>query len=318
MRYPLVGALVVVLATISGCVSGNGAAVPDGPKEEAFTGGGTLRGLVISEELAPIPGAMVAVNGTTPSTTDVAGQFEVRGLPIGQTLRIEVLALGFQSVARDLTIPGEEPVEVQFMLAALPIETPYTELLISTGYEICTLTLGVRVQTVNPCPIGTPQRHSKHNAADSWQYLVVETDWDTTDTFWVYVSHETGCVSGDPCWGNAIGGAPLRIDGAPNDTALAARYAMDGKKMYEGGAFEFYVAPTYAGNFREDVNNTFGPTCVTLIVTTLGPLGQQWNPNLGCGLGYGFSTGIKFTNYVSLFHFERPDNPAMYSGLPDQ
>ena len=174
------------------------------------------------------------------------------------------------------------------------------------------------MRSIDPCPLGEPSAAENSSVAESWRYLVVETDWDTQDTFWLYVSHEPGCISDDPCWGNAVGRAPLRVDGAPNDTALAAKYALDGKRTYPEGAFEFYISPAYAGMFRDEINNTAGAHCVTIITTTLGPLGQQWNPNLGCGLGYGVSTGIRYTNYVSIFHFERPADPAGYSGMPDQ
>lgn len=320
MRLSLVVSSVLLVAAISGCVSGGSTSTDlgDSPAVESL-GGGVLRGLVISEELAPIEGAIVAADGNAPTTTDAAGRFELSGLPIGTGIRVEVLALGFVSVARDVTIPGEEaPVEVQFMLAALPIQSPYTELLITSGFEICTVTIGLFVRSIDPCPLGSPSPADKNMAAATWRYLVVETDWDTQDVFWLYVSPYSGCNSGDPCWGNAIGKAPLRVEGAPNDTALAAKYAMDGKRTYPGEAFEFYVSPAYAGMFRDEINSTAGPQCVTLITTTLGPLGQQWNPNLGCGLGWGVSTGIKYTNYVSVFHWERPVDPASYSGMPDQ
>lgn len=319
MRSAVVVLLALALA-ISGCVSGGTASTnagvnPDGPP----LGGGVLRGLVISEELAPIPGAMVAANGSASTTTDAAGRFELGGLPVGVTVRIEVLALGFLSQARDVTIEGEDaPLELQFMLANLPITTPYTELVITSGFEICTVVIGVLIRSINPCPLGTPSPADKNTAADSWRYLVAETDWETQDVFWLYVSHNSGCATNDPCWGQAIGKAPLRVEGAPNDTALAAKYALDAKKTFPEGAFEFFVSPAYAGLFRDEINNTAGAHCVTIITTTLGPLGQQWNPNLGCGLGYGVSTGIKYTNYVSLFHWERPTDPATYSGMPDQ
>lgn len=320
MRFATLLSAVLVIAVSAGCVSDgtdNGPLTATAP--EIAQGGGTLRGLVISDELVPVAGALVAIAGATPTTTDEAGRFEVRGLPVGVTFRVEIHALGFHSIARDVTIPGEDaPVELQLTLEALPVATPYTELVITSGFEVCTLTTGVFVNSVSPCPLGTPSPADKNNAADSWMYLVVETDWETQDQFWLYVSPYSGCQTGDPCWGQAIGKAPLRVEGAPNDTALATKYALDGKRTFPEGAFEFYVSPAYAGMFREEINDTAGPQCVTIIVTTLGPLGQQWNPNLGCGLGYGFSTGIKYTNYVSLFHWERPSDPASYSGLPDQ
>lgn len=319
MRRAVWVTLTAVSVLLAGCVSGETTSVAPSSDGVAGTGGGVLRGLVISEELAPIPGAIVAVSGNATATTDEAGRFELSGLPVGVSIRVEILALGFTSLARDVTILGEDaPLDVQFMLALLPITSPYTELIITSGFEICTVVLGVYVRSVEPCPLGTPSPASKNVAAESWRYLIAETDWDTQDTFWMYVSHNSGCNTGDPCWGNAIGRSPLRVEGAPNDTALAAKYAIDGKKLYPEGSFEFYVAPAYAGMFRDEINNTAGPHCNTIIITGLGPLGQQWNPNLGCGLGYGFSTGIKYTNYVSLFHYERPTDPAEYSGMPDQ
>jgi hypothetical protein len=308
----------LVLAAFAGCVSADSSPGLANPQAQLDLGGGVIEGLVITEELVPIVGATVVADEAPPAITDVGGRFRISGLPIGVTLRVQVLALGYESVARNVQIPGEEAaVELQFMLPKLPTQTPYTELVITSGFEVCTVTTGVFVRAINPCPIGTPSPADKNVAAESWRYLVVETDWDTQDAFWLYVSPYSGCHTGDPCWGQAIGNAPLRVEGAPNDTALAKKYALDGERTFPEGEFEFFVSPAYAGMFREDVNNTAGPQCVLLILTLLGPLGQKWNPNLGCGLGYGVSTGIKYTNYVSIFHWERPSDPATYSGMPD-
>jgi hypothetical protein len=309
----------LALMGLAGCVDGEGLEGPRG--ETSDTGGFTLRGTVLSEELFPVEGAVVSVGDVANATTGADGSFEVLGLEAGE-YRVLAQAIGFISQARTVTIGDGAVAEVQFLLAIAPIQMPYRELLLFEGYEVCSLTLGVFVFAPPQIPC-TEERTSQYvvQLNESWRYLVVEMDWETTDSMWLIMVPEEneGCNTGAPhwCW-NQIGTAPIRIEGGPNDTAHARQYALDGESVLPEGSLGVEIDTTYGGRFRDEVNGTFGDQCNLVISTALGAVGQQWNPNLGCGLGYGYSTGVRFTYYVSIFHWEPPASPEAYTAIPDQ
>lgn len=313
-------AALLVGVTLAGCTSGNNGPAGIDPTDQA-AGGAVLRGTVLTEELAPVAGALVAVDDAAQTTTAEDGTFEVTGLAPG-SYRVVVQAIGFIGQAKTVSVGEGAPTDVQFTLGAAPIQEPYRELLIFEGYEVCSLVLGVLVFGPPQIPCTeTPQTSFLVNMTESWQYLVVEMDWESSDSMWLILVPEdnAGCNTGADnwCW-NRLGAAPIRIEGGPEDVRHARQYALDGETPMPAGAFSLEIGTTYAGMFREEVNGTLGDQCNLVISTALGPLGQQWNPNLGCGLGYGYSTGIRFTYYVTLFHWEPPESPGTYTGLPDQ
>lgn len=303
---------------MAGCTDGTPAGVgPEGPDDPSGGGGAVLRGTVLSEELAPVGGALVAVDEVAQATTAEDGTFEVTGLAPG-SYRVVVQAIGFIGQAKTVDVQEGEPTEIQFTLSAAPIKEPYRELLIFEGYEVCSLVLGVFVFSP-PCT-EDPQTSFVVNMSESWRYLVVEMDWETSDSMWLILTPEDGaCNTGADnwCW-NQLGTAPLRIEGGPEDEQHARQYALDGETPMPAEAFSLEVDATYGGMFRDEVNGTLGDQCNLVISTVLGVFGQQWNPNLGCGLGYGYSTGVRFTYYVTVFHWEPPEAPGAYTGMPDQ
>lgn len=317
-RYPLLVALALVLAALAGCTGD-----AEGPAR-ALGGvdpgrwGTVLRGTVTNEELAPVADAKVRA-GDAETTTADDGSFEVLGLPVG-THVVTVETAGYHTQEQTVPLVEGRPALVDFMLVRAPSTSPYLEVFTFVGFEVCSLVLGVFVYGPPTIPCTErPNTFFPVNMSAHWKYVVTEMDWKTQDTMWMILTPpDASCNTGSGtwCW-NRLGTHPIRIEGGPNDTANAARYALDGESPLPEGEFILEVGSTYGGMLRNEVNGTFGETCNTAIITGLGPLGQKWNRNLGCGLGYGYSPGIRIEYYASVFHFAAPDDPAAYSGLPD-
>lgn len=326
MRSPAVAfGIVYLVAILAGCVGGESSSTNAG-LEDLPAGLGILEGVVLDVELQPLPGAIVTLDPGDVTTTDVDGSFRFR-VPVG-SYSIMVNATGFTGALRMVDVVEGESVRVQFLLERLPSDTPYVQVLQHVGFEVCGFAAGGTGATgetmVNrygvPCAFGTPQTSYPINVSASWRYTVLEMEWLTRDNMWFLATHLAGACGTDGdsvCWGQQMGTSPLRVEGAPGSVEHAQRYALDGKKTFPNGTFELILDTVYLGMFREEVNNTAGTYCNTIITAALAPLGQSWNPSLGCGLGYGYSTGYKFTYYASIFHYAAPTDPSAYSARPD-
>lgn len=328
---PFLFCWLVVAAAVAGCADDGTTQTLLGPGGQIPEGATVLEGLVTDGEYAPLAGATVAV-GDLAVTSDEAGAFLLLGLP-GGVQTVEVTADGYAAATEEVRIREGARNRVEFLLERLASNAAYVEHLTFTGFEACGWFLGVSGSTGEtmqngplglpfgvPCQFGQPKTSYPANVSETWRYLVMEMTWNTPDNMWLLATHQAGVcgTAGESvCWAQNMGRSPLRLEGAPDSEEHARKYALDGKKRFPNGTFDLVADTVYVGLLREEVNNTAGPQCVTAIQTALGPLGQSWNPNLGCGLGYGYSTGYPFTYYISIFHNEPPADPAAYSGLPD-
>jgi hypothetical protein len=297
---------------IAGCAGASGQSASMAPSSSQPTSQTAIDGKVINSELAPIVGALVAVDGLPPVLTDDKGAFHALVEPGAHKLIVQ--ALGYTSVGRSVEAVFGQTVNVQFQLEALPIITPYTEVRIYDGYDICSWALIAEVgnngSLLLPCPIGVAKNSFRLSFPAEWKYFVLEMSWTTQDSFWVSMNTAPGCTTGAPCPAVEIGPSPLRIEGAPANAALAARYALDGKKQWPEGGTPVTISNLYAGALQHELNSTIGPECSIF----WGQFGVP--PRLGCPLGVGFSTGIKFEEFVSVFHYEAPAKPSAYSARP--
>ncbi len=304
---------IVLCAAFAGCVDAKDLAVPS-PTITSNGETGEIRGTVLDGQLAPIVGAVVALDQLATTTlTGEAGNFSFQAVAPGDH-KLIAQAIGYTSIARSVTVMAGEVVDVQLQLDALAIIEPYMELLIHDGYSICGIAAIVQVgQFPNDCPLGDPKTNIQFDLAESWVYLVTEVTWESQDSFWLSIQVTGhGCiVPGDPCPGVEIGRSPLRIDGAPADPNIAERYAIDGKTMFVPGPVNYTSSALYAGLLREELNATAGGPCAIFW--------EQFGvpARLGCPLGVGYSTGIRFREYLSVFHHERPEVPSEYSAIPD-
>lgn len=308
MRGLLILGAAVALA---GCVSSDAVELTHttrAPEDESAT---VVTGTVLNAELAAIPGALVQLDKEPPVTTDGAGKFRIP-TTAGEHM-VTVQAIGYVSMGRSVTVVEGSAVDVQFTLEALEIIVPYKTIEIFDGYDICSYATPTNVGTApSPCPLGEPKNVIPFELKDSWRYFVVELAWETQNSFWVSINTPgEGCLNTAPCPGVEIGDSPVRIDGAPNSTSIAERWALDGKKMYPHGAQKLAISNLYAGEGRELLNDTLSSQCGTVY----GAAGIA--PRMGCPLGVGYSTGIRFQEYVTTFHWEAPAKPMEFSALPD-
>jgi hypothetical protein len=300
--------LIALAVLVAGCAE-TGTKTALSPTTSEAAQGTHITGTVTSADLAPIQNALVQLDAATPILTDAAGAFD---LPVESgPHKVTVQAIGFQSVAKNVTAVDGETLEIKFVLDPLEVRTPRVETLIYDGYDICTYATPTNVGTVSPCPIGEPKNANDFDLPDAWRYFVLEMTWSTSNSFWVSINAPGGgCLSSAPCPGVEIDPSPLRMDGAPMSESIAKRYAMDGKKMYAAGAQKLRASTQYAGEGREALNSTLSSQCGAVYG------GAGVSPRLGCPLGVGFSTGIRFTQYVSIFHWEGPADVSKFTALP--
>lgn len=223
-------ALIVAAASLSGCVeqpleSAAVAAEPKGVADANFGNGGNIFGLVADEELSPIEGALVALEGNVSVTTDAGGQFRLLNIAPGEH-RIIVQALGHQSVARQVTVEAGATMEVAFTLERIPIAEPYYDFFAKVGFAcLQTYTAGVRLTFGNlACPNPPASVLVQFQATRGVETIVSEMVWQQTSALSARIlgidlwqgGVRTGVWTCDYCYGSAQGPSPviLRVDGA--------------------------------------------------------------------------------------------------------
>lgn len=301
----------LVFTIFAGCVGG-GAADLDQETELPSGSGAALAGTVVSEELAPLVGANVTIKDSPlRATTDEAGKFRIGDLPAAN-VKVAVEAFGYFRQEQEVALEEGVTKETKFILVKLPSQDPYEELFVLNGYSVCEYALFLSVSTIDgqtgqPCPLGEPRRSVIQEIAPSWQYGVVEMTWRTADSFALYIAEDQNCLTSDPCYGIKFGGrSPLRLDMAPDDQKLAEEWSSDGEDRYPIGNWTMHANVIYIGMYRDEWGSvTDEPICRGAL-----------NYKPGCP-SWGFSTGIPFTTYVTVFNWERPDKPEAYSALPD-
>lgn len=286
------------------------------PQGDPNTG---IRGYVQTDELLPIVGATVAVGGYAPVTTEEDGSYEIRNLVPGPH-RILVEAPGFSSTARTVDVGFEEIVEATFVLVDIPDDTARVEFTTWKGRDDCRLADPTQAPG-SPVPawytylLACSRPNLLHVLLEySWAYLVVEVEWDGTNSFKTWVSDDGACNSRDSCYGIEYGESPIRIEGAPLDSAIASRWSLDGKTMYPEGRETVRIITHYIGEGRALLNSTLNAQCREIYRD----LGYQ-QERFGCPMGVGYSYGLgghPFTYYVSIFHFDRPASPGDYTAIP--
>jgi Carboxypeptidase regulatory-like domain/Secretin and TonB N terminus short domain len=71
---------------------------------------GSLRGKVTDEKDVPVAGASIVIKGSKGTAADANGMFVLSGIQAGK-YKVEISALGFQSVTRDITITDGAAIE---------------------------------------------------------------------------------------------------------------------------------------------------------------------------------------------------------------
>ena len=274
---------------------------------------GGVAGLVLDDSLAPIQDATVMVFNTSKDSeplaqmvTDVTGAFGLGPFP-PQTYRLAVEHPGFAVDSQLVQVNAGEVTRATFTLGAVASQQPYVELVIKNGVAGCSVTV-VWLVLGGPCSLAFPSTYAsqfKMSLAESWEYAVFETVWQSNDAMWMFVDLDDDgtCLNpGQPCPGSLIKMSPIRIDGAPDSAHGTDRFQHgDIKYPPRGTALDVWLNFSDFGLLYNEINNYGKPVC---------------DLNGYCG-GVGTSIEIRFTSYSSIFHHALPPAPDQYSAVPD-
>lgn len=128
--------IAAILGVFSGCI-GSGGSSEIVPPDLGDAGGGAVAGVVTDASLAPLPGAVAALDGNErAATTGDDGRFRIVGVPPGKhTLFVQ--ALGYESAATSVEVAEGQTTEVSVVLEVLPVIEPYHETTLFDGYMAC-------------------------------------------------------------------------------------------------------------------------------------------------------------------------------------
>lgn len=313
-----------LVAALAGCVGSTAEdfAVPEGAGDGD---GAVVSGLVISEELFPVPDALVTLGELPPAYTDTGGRFEFFDVPVGGTYALAVNATGYEPYSQDLEVVGSLT-DLQIPLKGLPGESPYATTTLFTGWDACGISLVYSAGTFpsgSSCPFGQPKKVLKVEVGPHWRAGVHELSWKTSESMIFASSVSTderpqpaSCTTSGSShtWCPALiwGKTPLRIFARPNDTEYAAKYAIDQKETWPGGEnYTSYIFASYSGYGQQEINRTFYNQCVII--------NRQFNvpENWGCPFGVGYSTGFRIEFFHTTFYLAAPLRLEEFTAMPD-
>ena len=313
--------VLVALTVVAGCVGGVGS-----PADEAAAfsvDNGFVTGVVFSDELFPVAGAVVSIVDGPIATTNDVGEFELGGVLAGdQTLN--VTREGYEPLLREIEVRPGEVLELRLELKGIPGQSPYVLTIPYEGFSVCAFSIVYSAGPTDPvpCPFGTRKGTMKVEVGADWRAGVHEMTWKTTEEMIfassVATSERPGLASCQTSgtthsWCPAMiwGRNPQRIFARPLDPVYAKKYAIDGKEMWPEGGHTSFIFTSYSGYLRTEVNATAYPACVQI--------NRQFNvpEHWGCPFGIGYAIGIRFQFYHTTFYLEAPLKLEEFSALPD-
>jgi carboxypeptidase family protein len=215
----LVALAILCSTVISGCIAESAtpglgttaqptlSAAPPGAFDDTT---GAVTGLVVNEELQPIPTAEVALADTEFRTrAALDGSFSFSHVPPGEYL-LQSGALGYTSAAQVLSVGVGEVTTARVQLAALPVFQPRVDLYVFEGYITCTVGMfgvlseecGQGLQT----DVGTYGTNPNNKIDWKWnvtdvknlETMVIEMDWEPGSAaaaqLTLYVAHGFRCT----------------------------------------------------------------------------------------------------------------------------
>jgi hypothetical protein len=137
---PLLVGTVLLAIALAGCTDSTDATPKDSgptqaPQPSTDSETGSVTGRVYNEELMPIANAQLAlVEAKLETLTDATGNFTFNKVPPGKH-RLIAQALGYNSVARQVTVAAGEVTTSNFDLSAIPLEAdPWHDSQVKTSY----------------------------------------------------------------------------------------------------------------------------------------------------------------------------------------
>lgn len=237
----LVPLSLLLVAALAGCAGASGTAKggPQDPSSSVAASGeplpdaGVIQGVVVDDSSLPIEGADVAlIELDLKATTDDGGAFSFTNLPPA-TYKVAALKLGYESVAKAVSVASGEVSSVTFVLRAIAVDVPHQEVYGPfQGYFECraavTYAAGGWTGTCGTvCPavtcVGPPGSTVYPNdksilrfnmTSDNYQTFVGEMRWTpsaygTSTSLRVAFSHDNRTST--HWWCSAEGPAPLQF-----------------------------------------------------------------------------------------------------------
>ncbi len=282
---------------------------------------GAIDGVVTDDQLQPIPGAQVgAINEPSLVTiTDRGGRFVFSNVPPGR-YAIGASALGFNAGAKSVDVVAGQPATVSLVLAPLPIATPYHEVFPFNGMLECAAAL-IRTSLSSACD-PTQAGASFHEIypegwPTTWNATVVEAEWDSqANPDWLAFDYNDRAIGYFGVYVRYRGTSPVHFvvercgDYRSTDFGRAPVPCTDD----EVNASVMHVETFYNGKFQEETHS-FDSLCTQNVTN---PTGGNVLPGYQAGCyGVGPAVQIRWTNYVTVFHLERPTDLETYSARPD-
>lgn len=194
---------VLASATFAGCVADSEGAEPQSTEVSVNAGPaafdettGAIEGTVTSEDLAPIPGAVVGILGSdNQTTTDDTGRFVFSKIAPG-SYDLAATALGFGSQGKSVAVEAGAVTPVQFVLGAVRSDAPFMQMdtrkvtmqalmwrvspqCIYTDVNTLAKTCGGLRLDCNPgdsCEVHYNYNNMFQNGSD-WKTIVGEVEW---------------------------------------------------------------------------------------------------------------------------------------------
>lgn len=301
------------VATLAGCMGGSSQETVPATLDE---GTGGIRGLLVSDELFPVVGALVQIPGIATTESDTTGRFSFVGLPEGD-VTLNITAPGYEPKDADVRVPSEGFVDLQIAMVGIPGQSPFVTTLLHDGFIACSYSIVYSAGWIFPvCPLGESEDSFTTEVSADWRGGVHEMEWPTADEL-LFASTLDGpeCRASPPppskCAALIGGRSPLRILARPEDTEYAAQYAVDSKVTWPVGNYSSTLFSAYSGFFRTEINATFNPICQEINAAAGAPRA------LGCPFGIGLSTGIRFRYLHTTFYLLLPGDFESFTARPD-
>lgn len=314
--------LVPFCLVFAGCVGGETSSVADpnvaGPATYSDDTG-AVNGLVTSEEFEAIVGAQAGLI-ELPTATGITGEdgrFSISNVPPGK-YRLAVQSLGYEAVAQSIEILAGQATEVKLTLPVLPIDAPYPELLIHSG--IIKNGVGViRTATCTNCGSKeTFQFLPKNKLPADFMGMMIESTWRSADYLGIdVVDREINNKNGASYW-RIRSQSPIHylVERCGNYTE-APFYAKQGMpctdEQLDGDRTQ--IENWYIGGYQQETHN-LDAVCRVDIPDPRGGPNLVNGYKAGC-YGLGFTPELKYTNYITIFHKELPDDVKAYTAIPD-
>lgn len=323
MRVSLGLLATLAIVVLAGCTGEPAADVAVGGEEQDLDSNqyvtaseGAIEGVVLADDLLPIPGATVTVFRTSAelisqSTTSNAGRFIFGPLPPAPYV-VSVMARGYGNASTLQEVRADEVTQVRLLLATVASENAYIDLQIQAGILACGFagvveSFSCYTSATEPV-LGDEVFSILYRIPAQHRATIVETAWlqdGQTMHNWFWGPYDEALLV-QPWLGDAVGTSPLRKIFFPEKQTSSVRPFPGEHASYPSSdaTFQLQVQTYYDGYLQREANDTAGSVCAA-------------SPRLGYCSGVGFASGFRFTQYVTNFVMQRPADLDVYSAVPD-